>query len=298
MAIGLVKNVNLIPLKIDGRDRERYLQGRITQDVKNLGDGECRQALILSPQGKIEGKFSFSKYQESYLLLVEVADSLSLESFLASLFRFKVADDVVASDLSSDFNMYTLYSPEEINLSCKAELEAKGVILRGLKRNSLFCIDLICPVGISEADLQGDLSLGLSLEEYSKYDLARIKAGYPLVGRDILENTLGPDLDLEAYVSFKKGCYAGQEVIEMSIARGRPNRALVKIESDGAFPEGFDMKFYDQSLVNDVGFVSSYCFDKDADKTFALGFVKTKYEPVGVGYLKGLEMSLKITKSH
>ncbi len=298
MAIGFVRNVNLVPLKIEGRDRERYLQGRITQDVKNLPEGESRQSLILSPQGKIEGKFSFSKLEDGFLLLVEVAESLLLETFIKSLFRFKVADDVVATDLSSDLCVYTLYSQEEISLETKDELESSGVILRELKRGSLFCIDLICRISLSDKDLHDILNLDSSLDESNQYDLARIKAGYPLVGREILENTLGPDIELKSYVSFKKGCYAGQEVIEMSIARGRPNRALVKIEADGAFPEGFDMKFYDQSLENNVGFVSSYFFDIELNKSFALGFIKTKYEPVELGYLKEYAISLRIAKSH
>jgi len=297
MNVGLVKNEHLIPLKLEGRDKERYLQGRITQDIKNLGESESRQALILSPQGKIEGKFSFSKLDESFLLFVEVAESLSLESFLASLFRFKVADDVVASDLSSSLSVYTLFSQEQIKLEVETELESSGIILRELKRGSLFCIDLICPLDFSEKDFLKLLSLRSSLDEFAKYDLARIKAGYPLVGRDILENTLGPDIDLACYVSFMKGCYAGQEVIEMSIARGRPNRAIVKIEFEGQLPESLELKFYDQSLENNIGFVTSHCFDTGVNKTFALGFVKTKYEPVEFGYFKDLASPLKISKS-
>ncbi len=304
MKFSIVKNSSLVPLKIEGRDRERYLQGRITQDIKKLEGSESRQSFILSPQGKIEGKFSFSSFGEAYLMLVELDGSKekadSLQTFLSSLFRFKVADDISATDISSEFRVYTLFSDEKFEISSQPLDEQAELIIRVLQRGSLFTADILVPITLSEDDLLGVLkskfNVDAKIELFDTYDSKRIKAGYPLVGKDILENTLGPDLPLDSYVSFKKGCYAGQEVIEMSIARGRPNRALVKIELDGALPESFDGKFYDKSLENSIGTLSSISFDQKENKTSALGYIKTKYEPVETGYLKDSPLVFSICR--
>ena len=296
MSFAIVKNENLVPVQLEGRDRERYLQGRITQDIKSMAPSESRLALILSPQGKIEGKFSFSKLNEGFLLFVEVSEELKLENFLSALFRFKVADDVLAKDLSSEFTTYTLYSTDKVVLPFE-ELEEGGIIARDLQRGALYCVDLLLPNSLDESELLDILKMNSSAS-YEDYDLERIKAGFPLVGRDVVDNTLAPDLDISSYVSFKKGCYAGQEVVEMSIARGRPNRALVSIEAEGKLPDEHELKFYDQSLENNVGFVTSKHFDSKANKTFALGFIKTKYEPLVSGFIKDFAIPLKITKSY
>lgn len=292
--LSVVKNVFLVPVLLTGRDVDRYFQGRITQDAKGLSESESRQGLILAPQGKIEGKFSFSKVAEGTLLLVEVSDSYSLSNFISSLFRFKVADDVVATEKSSELDVYTLYSFDALDLSQFENLISLGVIVRPLKRASLYCVDLLVSKNISGEELSK--SLNLTIVPFEDYDLQRIRAGYPLLGRDILETTVAPDIDLIDYVSFKKGCYAGQEVVEMSIARGRPNRALVKLELEGELSEGSELKLYDQGLENNIGYVTSSAFDSQENATYALGFVKTKYEPIEAGFLKEFHQSLKISK--
>lgn len=273
-----VKNVFLVPVLLTGRDVDRYFQGRITQDARGLGEAESRQALILSPQGKIEGKFSFSKVSEGTLLLAEVSDSYSLSNFISSLFRFKVADDVVATDKSSELDVYTLFSFESLDHTKFENLISLGVIVRPLKRANLFCADLLVPKSVSEEEFSKHLALALS--SYNDFDLQRIKAGYPLLGRDIVETTVAPDIDLTDYVSFKKGCYAGQEVVEMSIARGRPNRALTRFVAEGKLSTLDEKTIFNLGKENEIGFFTSCEYDAVEGKTYFLGFIKTKFSEV------------------
>ena len=58
-------------------------------------------------------------------------------------------------------------------------------------------------------------------------DVARIEAGIPVYGRDMTEETLPIEANLEAAISYTKGCYIGQEVIARIEARGHVNRKLV-----------------------------------------------------------------------
>jgi folate-binding protein YgfZ len=65
-------------------------------------------------------------------------------------------------------------------------------------------------------------------------DILRVEAGIPWCDRDMDEGTLAPEVGLEDAISFTKGCYIGQEVVERVAARGQVQRKLMSIECDGS----------------------------------------------------------------
>ncbi len=58
---------------------------------------------------------------------------------------------------------------------------------------------------------------------------ARIHAAIPRMGHEITENALPQELGLYHAVSFKKGCYVGQEPVVMLEHRGKPRTRLVRL---------------------------------------------------------------------
>ena len=64
-------------------------------------------------------------------------------------------------------------------------------------------------------------------------DELRIEAGVPWVGVDIDETTLVMETGRTAAISFTKGCYLGQEVVERIAARGHVNRQLAGVIIEG-----------------------------------------------------------------
>ena len=70
------------------------------------------------------------------------------------------------------------------------------------------------------------------------YDVLRIESGVPWHGRDVTAETLALEAPYETVISFRKGCYLGQEVMERVTARGHVNRKLVGRRDPGdAVPE-------------------------------------------------------------
>jgi folate-binding protein YgfZ len=59
-------------------------------------------------------------------------------------------------------------------------------------------------------------------------DIARIEAGRPVIGRDMDENTLAQEVDMDRLgaISYNKGCYTGQETVARVHFRGHVNRRL------------------------------------------------------------------------
>ncbi len=70
------------------------------------------------------------------------------------------------------------------------------------------------------------------------YEVLRIESGVPWHGHDVTAETLALEAPYETAISFRKGCYLGQEVMERVTARGHVNRKLVGVEVPGdAVPE-------------------------------------------------------------
>ena len=200
--IGVVSNTYLVR----GRDARRYLHGRLTQDIKSMTIGTSRKSLLLTPQGRVQGKFRvICAGDNDFILISDPLPSAAASSELISnILQFKVSDDVTLKELASD--------------TVEEEL--------------------------------------------------RLILGEPLIGRELTDKTMGTDIDVTDYVSFNKGCYTGQEPVEMSTARGRPNRALIHFFGEGevALPEG--------GKIEPSGQITSSLFIPYLNKTFGLGFVK------------------------
>jgi folate-binding protein YgfZ len=265
--------------KITGPDAIRYLQGRCTQNIKTISNGEARWSFILSPQGKIEGKFYLRITDDGCLIVVDVVSKEAREEFLTSLFRFKVADQVFAEDLSESHQVMTFFSMDSISETITSKLPENFYFPSLISRGSLNCLDVVIEKG-STYDLSF-LQEDCDEVDAAHFERMRIEAGFPLQEKDITSSIFAPDLPLDTYVSFNKGCYAGQEVVEMATARGRPNRVFVKIEGSDALSSDSDLILFFKKEGEDsskkAGFITSLV-SRDPDPGFvALGFIKSAF---------------------
>ena len=71
------------------------------------------------------------------------------------------------------------------------------------------------------AQLDGLLPVG-----HTALNMLRVEAGIPWYGLDMDEDRIVLEVGLDRAISFNKGCYLGQEVVERASARGRVNRLL------------------------------------------------------------------------
>lgn len=252
---------------ISGADATRYLQGRITQTVVGLKPGDCTETLLLSPQGKIQGKLLLLVRESDYLALTFGLNKEARSELLKALFLFRVADQVEAVE-QDELGTLLVIGP-----NAQAHVERVTTNSSHLFVNSNYKIPQYLIV-----DTQGNLkSIQSKLNELplgteDDYQLVRIYRGEPLPSVDITEKIIATDIPHRSMISFDKGCYAGQEVVEMSVARGRPNRRFVKITSAGnaPFTPGDEITASEKK----VGFISSSSCLVEENKVLSLGFIK------------------------
>lgn len=181
----LSRRVRRDGLVVRGPDAAEWLQGQVTQDVKDLPIGTSVLTLVLSPQGKIDSFCRVTREgDDEFLLDTESGFGPSLSERLR---RFKLRVKVEL---------------EEVSLECSERL---GGGFDSLGRPE--------PAG----DEASPDTLG---EEFER---ERIRAAVPRLGRELTEQTIpqeaGEEL-LARTVSFTKGCYTGQELVARLDARG------------------------------------------------------------------------------
>jgi tRNA-modifying protein YgfZ len=197
-------------LSVSGADATEYLQGQCSQDVTALADGDSAEALLLSPQGKIE----------VYLRLTKLGD----QQFLI--------------DTDEGFGSVATARLERFRLRMKVDIEPRDWICVGVRgpridQHLVGKPAAAPPVGwpgLTGVDLLGPAPSG-GLSEWidddvvrcgpEAWEAARIEAGVPVNGREIVEGTIAAEVGLvERTVSFTKGCFTGQELVARLDARG------------------------------------------------------------------------------
>jgi aminomethyltransferase len=99
----------------------------------------------------------------------------------------------------------------------------------------------------------------------------RILCGIPKVGIDIRERVLPQETGQDRALSFTKGCYIGQEIVERIRARGAVHRTFVGFEVEGPAPtSGTKVKYEGK----DVGEITSVASAPIRQKQLALGFLR------------------------
>ena len=231
---------------ITGEDADRYLQGRITQDIKSLNSNEksSTESLLLSPQGKIQAKFNIHKTDTGYTVITDPS-----EEFEKDLLQFKVADHVIIDKIEGSI----------ISIIGANNIESNTSFRYSNKNFDLISTDIDKDIKILEED-------GFKEGTEEQRANLRILANKPEFGTDIDSNISATEIPHSDLISFTKGCYSGQEVVEMSIARGKPNKGLVKVISE--------QKITDKEIFS----------TKDKEKK--CGFIQTTSDKIAFAYIK------------
>ncbi len=197
-------------LRITGAEAESFLQNLITTDLGSLAAAEARPGALLTPQGKI--MFDFMIWRDSDGFVIET-------------------DTVQADALLKRLTMYRLRAAVEI-----AAVDRQGVTVRwGDDDMGGYADSRFAKAGVVLFRLPGSHGQ----DEHVLYEIARISAGVPASGVDFaLQDAFPHDvlMDLNGGLSFRKGCYVGQEVVSRMQHRGTARKRLVEVSGDNDLP--------------------------------------------------------------
>jgi aminomethyltransferase len=117
---------------------------------------------------------------------------------------------------------------------------------------------------------------------WTAFERARIEAGIPRFGADMDETNLPLECGIEARaISYTKGCYIGQEVINRINSIGHVNRELrrLRLADDlKTLPTKGDRLFKDG---REVGYITSAIVSPTLKANIALGYVRREANAIG-----------------
>jgi len=213
--LGLLQDRRLI--EISGDDAASFLQGLVTTDIEQLAEGNMMAGALLSPQGKVLFDFLVGKGDKSFFL--------------------DTPQDI-AEALVKRLSLYKLRSEVEIMLH-----EGLNVAIgyQNFDSSGSFCF--IDKRFVTEKPMiRHYLSMGRDLIEGNsrqEWDRIRIAQAIAESGMDFALGEIFPheiNLDQIGGLSFKKGCYIGQEVVSRIEHRGTARRRLLLARSEENLP--------------------------------------------------------------
>ncbi|MGH9512308.1 MAG: YgfZ/GcvT domain-containing protein [Terriglobales bacterium] len=234
---------------LTGSDRVRWLNGIVTNNVRDLGVGSGVYAFVLNPQGRILG--DLYAYNRGDSLLVDT-DRFQLQKVLELFDHYIIMDDVEVNDNSDKLSAVGIAGPEARTALANAGLEFPELPPLNLVDATWRNVPLTVVRGDSPvvpsyelwappeniASLRGALrNNGIRPVGATAIGLLRIAQGVPQFGKDIRERDLPQETGQQRALHFTKGCYIGQEIVERIRSRGNVHRMFTGFKVDGPLPE-------------------------------------------------------------
>ncbi|HMO13207.1 MAG TPA: glycine cleavage T C-terminal barrel domain-containing protein [Pirellulaceae bacterium] len=288
-------------IAIRGRDRIKFLHNFCTANIKSLSPNQGCEAFVLNVKGKTIG-FGYVVVLEQEIYFI--TPSTFHEELIRHWTKYVITEDVQFESMAQSQGCWCLsarvsehiartWSPAANETDYLATRFA--TILNALDgvpylfsinsvvdqepfiaiQASLFSGRDIMVLVAHRAESQWLKTLSTAqVREVSSsaFEVARIEHGTPIFGMDISEANLPQEVARdELAISFKKGCYLGQETVARIDALGHVNKSMVQFEFSGSevpLP-GTPLNHNDKV----IGLITSTCF--------SFKFAR----PIGIGYL-------------
>lgn len=241
-------------IEISGPSHLRFIQGLCSNDVVALPVGQGVEAYVPTVQGKILGHGFFWK-SDDRLEFSGLGDQGA--SLLSHLQKYAMIEDVEVTDrseaggniflwgdgvdsfLSETFRDVTIGPGEHV------ETTFDGATVH-LFRFPALGVDAVEIRGPGVAALAAKLpELAITEATAEMWNASRVANRFPLHGIDISAEHLAQEVNRDDQaISFKKGCYLGQETVARIDALGHVNKKLVAVKVDRhveSLPQGIEV---------------------------------------------------------
>ncbi|RON37492.1 folate-binding protein YgfZ [Pseudomonas brassicacearum] len=222
-------------LAVRGADAGKFLQGQLTCNLNYLSDTQASLGARCTQKGRMQS--SFRILLEGDGVLMAMATEL-LEPQLTDLKKYAVFSKSKLTDESAAWVRFGIDHGDTALISLGLELP---VDTDSVVRNDGLIAIRVSPdraelwVAADQADLiKGKLSAVLAEGDLNQWLLGQIRAGIGQVMPSTRELFIPQMLNLQAVggVSFKKGCYTGQEIVARMQYLGKLKRRLYRLKLD------------------------------------------------------------------
>lgn len=280
-----------VRFNVSGRDRVRWLNGMITNNVRDLPVGQGIYNFLLTPQGRIQGDLYVYNHGE-YLVLE--TDQAQAENVLTLLKRYIIMDKVeIARDekhagiaatgpYSSDLLKKTGMEIPPLSTLQFVEAAWRDVRLTTVRLDvpSVDSYQIWLDAADASQLWQELVNHGGMPAGSNAIELFRIACGVPAYGQDIRERDLPQETGQERALSFTKGCYIGQEIVERIRARGAVHRKFTGFTIDRPLPAVGAKAQADGKEIAEITSAAVLPMTK-GELSVALGYVRREACPPG-----------------
>lgn len=231
----------LIPLPsygvitVTGEEASGFLQNLLTNDVQQLGEQPSQMSAMCNPKGRLLAIFVLVKTDNGYHLVLPKSQC----AFLAQrLQMFKLRSKVDVIDNSENLHVCGLQGSNAPTSAISLPSQSRALLIA------------------TDEQLSSELTVlideGWQLAAESSWHIAEIDSGIPIIFPESRELFTAQqlNLDLVGGVSFRKGCYPGQEVVARLHYLGEPKRRLFQaLAQTDAIPPVADTIVNDEKAV-------------------------------------------------
>jgi len=259
-------------LIITGTDRVAFLNRMLTQELKDFPPFTARRSFFLNRKGRIDADLRLLNLPDR---IVADLDIFAAERARTELEKYIITEDAAIADATAHFHILSLHGPSAAALLARLSSPIAGAPIADIAAGAVSLIRIgDIETMVDRIDTAGEIGLELRVPVaaatavyeaistswsarpasgaiapstdlarrigWHALNIARIEAGTPLYnldfGPDSLPHECG-EAALHDRVSFRKGCYLGQEIVARMQSLGHPKQKLVGLRIDSPAPD-------------------------------------------------------------
>jgi aminomethyltransferase len=300
-AVALVDTNFRAFFSFSGPDAQRYVNAVLTSNVRDLKPGQGAVGLFLTPQGHILDEIETLALEGSILA---VSHAMARERTYSTFDKFIIMDDVTLEDQTPTTGSLDLVGPRAadliselsgVNLAETPELSHLEIMLGSIPCRAVHhkfgghsaAMLIIAREHLAllwrqmEAHVRENGGAAVGMEAINSI---RLEYGIPWFGSDYDEKNIPHEAGLEhSHISYEKGCYTGQEIVERVRSRGHANRRLTSLQFLAAQAPAAGTKLIapGNAPTSEVGHVTSAAFSPALQRPIGLGYVRRENAAIG-----------------
>jgi len=276
-------------LLVAGRDRVSYLHNITSQNISDLPTGRGALALLLNPQGHILAELEVYALPDNLLVLSHVAFR---ERTVATLKKYIIGSQVKLDYQTDRVGGLAVEGPRAMEVASElgaaitdapemsvVESAIDGAPCYWLRRSHfgqpgaqlIIAREKLAPIwekALGAVRARGGEPIGMAA-----LNALRLEAGVPWFPADFNDAQIPQEAAVETtHVSFTKGCYIGQEIVERVRSRGHVNRKRVQLKFSMEAPTASGTKL--RANGAEIGYITSAVYSPAAGTAIGMGYVR------------------------
>lgn len=294
-----------LTLNFTGRDRAKYLHAITSANIKDLAQDRGTLALLLNPQGRILAELEIYALADAILIRSHV--SLRGQT-VASLRKYILGSQVKLEDVTDSTASFAIEGPHatevvrdmtgatiaEFPEFATQEAAVNGIACRLIRRSHFGepgaefvvardSVAQLWEIASAAVRTHGGVPIGMMA-----LNSLRLEAGIPWFPTDFNDAVIPHEAAVEnTHISYNKGCYTGQEIVERVRSQGRVNRKRVLLKFSSAQPPIAGTRL--RAGATEIGAITSAAYSPRYGAAIGMGYVRREQHDPGsvVGYDAG-----------